>query len=94
MKELSLFSGAGGGLLGTRLLGWDAVTPCCCDDCVLVNRLTNLETILHRNEDKRACTFELSCGVLHDQPLQQALNSQERCFRGSRLYDVSGIHEV
>jgi len=25
MKELSLFSGAGGGLLGTKLLGWDTV---------------------------------------------------------------------
>ena len=25
MKELSLFSGAGGGLLGTKLLGWKTV---------------------------------------------------------------------
>ena len=25
MKELSLFSGAGGGVLGTKLLGWEAI---------------------------------------------------------------------
>ena len=25
MKELSLFSGAGGGILGTKLLGWETI---------------------------------------------------------------------
>ncbi len=32
MKELSLFSGAGGGLLGTYLLGWEPIGYVECDD--------------------------------------------------------------